>query len=274
MEKNAMDNGQFQSAQVVKDAEGRQYHTATAPGELADYILMCGDPDRADRVAKKFDTIELENRYREYVIITGTFRGKRVSVCATGIGCDNTEIAMVELSQCVDNPTFLRIGTCGALQSDIEIGDLIISTGAVRLEDTSTNYVPESYPAVAHYQVVQALADAATAMNNPFHVGITATCSGFYGAQGRAAGRYRPRNPQLTDELAALKVLNMEMETSTLLTLSSIQNFRAGAVCVVFANRSQDQFIPLEQKSSAENLLIDTGLQTLMNIIKMDEAKA
>lgn len=272
MEQNITASGELHSAQEVKDAEGRQYHTATAPGEVADYILMCGDPDRAHRTAEKFDNVELENRYREYVIITGQYKGNRVTVCATGIGCDNTEIAMVELSQCVDTPTFLRIGTCGALQSNINIGDLIISTGAVRLEDTSLNYVPPSYPAVAHYQVVQSLVESAVEMGNKYHVGITATCSGFYGAQGRAAGRYRPRNPKLVGELTALNVLNMEMETSTLLTLASIQNFRAGAVCVVFANRSQDQFISMDKKHDAENLLIETGLKTLLRVIKQDQA--
>ncbi len=260
-------SGTLKSAQEVKDAEGRQYHTATAPGEVADYILLCGDPDRAERTAKKFSSIEIENRYREYVVITGIFQGQRVTVCATGIGCDNTEIAMVELSQCVDTPTFLRIGTCGALQSFIRIGDLVISSGAVRLEDTSLHYVPSGYPAVAHHQVVQALVVASTQMKARFHVGITATCSGFYGAQGRAVGKYRPRHPELIEELQNLNVYNMEMETSTLLTLSSIQNFRAGAICVVFANRNQDQFIAMEKKQEAEDLLIETGLEAIMQLI-------
>ncbi|MCP4298819.1 MAG: nucleoside phosphorylase [Proteobacteria bacterium] len=98
----------------------RQYHIGTSPGEVADYILFCGDPDRAERTAAKFDRIELENRNREYVLITGLYKGERLTVCATGMGCDNTEIAMVELNQCVENPTFLRIGTCGALQPGME----------------------------------------------------------------------------------------------------------------------------------------------------------
>lgn len=267
-------SGKLKSAQAVKDSEGRQYHIATAPREVADYILLCGDPDRAHRTAEKFEQIELENSYREYVTITGSYQGTRVTVCATGIGCDNTEIAMVELSQCVENPTFLRIGTCGGLQNFIELEDLVISTGAMRLENTSLHYVPESYPAVAHYQVVQALVETASALKYRFHVGLTATCSGFYGAQGRTVGGFRPRNPQLLDELQALQVYNLEMETSTLLTLAAIGNFRAGAVCVVFANRVKDKFIAMERKNVAENLVIETGLQTCLRLKALDQPAA
>ena len=250
----------------------RQYHIGTAPGEVADYILLCGDPDRAQRTAAKFDKIELENRYREYVVITGEYKGERLTVCATGIGCDNTEIAMVELTQCVENPTFLRIGTCGALQAHIKIGDLAITTGSIRLEDTSLHYVPSGYPAVAHYQMVQSLIDTATKMGSKYYVGVTATCSGFYGAQGRSVGKYRSRNPNLVRELSALQVVNMEMESSTLLTMSAIQNYRAGVVCVVFANRIKEQFIDDDKKLAAEDLVIETGLQSITQIIIQDKA--
>ncbi|MBF0277584.1 MAG: nucleoside phosphorylase [SAR324 cluster bacterium] len=273
MKSHSSASGNMNSAQEVRDSEGRQYHIATAPGEVADYVLLCGDPDRADRTAKKFERIEIENRYREYVTITGVYQGSRITVCATGIGCDNTEIAVVELSQCVKRPTFLRIGTCGALQDFIKIGDLVISTGAVRLEDTSLNYVPASYPAVAHYQMVQALEETTSEMNSRAHVGITATCSGFYGAQGRNVGGFRSRKPKLVEELQAINVYNLEMETSTLLTLSSIQNFRAGAVCVVFANRVEDQFISMDKKDETEDLLIETGLQTIIRLINWDRQK-
>lgn len=252
----------------------RQYHIGTAPGEVADYILFCGDPDRAERTAAKFDSIELENRNREYVIITGNYLGERLTVCATGMGCDNTEIAIVELTQCVENPTFLRIGTCGALQAHIEIGDLVITTGSLRMEDTSLNYVPAGYPAVAHHQMVQTLIDTTTAMKSKFHVGITACASGFYGAQGRTVGNYQTRKPNLVEELSAIKVVNMEMESSTLLTMSSIQNYRAGVVCVVFANRIKNKFIEKDKKLAAEELVIETGLRAFTKIIEQDKAIA
>lgn len=270
MKQNNSAQGALQSAQEVKDAQGRQYHTATAPGEVANYILICGDPDRAHRTAEKFDAIELENRYREYVTITGMYQGTRMTVCATGIGCDSTEIAVVELAQCVENPTFLRIGTCGGLQDFIDIEDLVISTGAMRLENTSLNYVPQSYPAVAHHQIVQMLIATASEQKARFHVGLTATCSGFYGAQGRSVGGFLPRNPNLVEDLQALNILNLEMETSTLLTLCSLRNFRAGAVCLVVANRVKDEFISMQRKDAAEDLVIETGLQTFLRLAALE----
>ncbi len=249
----------------------RQYHIGTAPGEVADYILFCGDPDRAERTAAKFDSIELENRNREYVLITGMYKGERLTVCATGMGCDNTEIAMVELTQCVKNPTFLRIGTCGALQPGMEIGDLAITTGSLRMEDTSLGFVPAGYPAVAHYQMIQTLIETASAMKSKYHVGITACASGFYGAQGRTVGKFKSRYPNLVEELTGINVVNMEMESSTLLTMASLQNYRAGVVCVVFANRLENKFIETDKKLAAEELVIETGLQTIARIMEQDK---
>ena len=274
MTQNRSAQGTLHSAQAVKDAEGRQYHLATAPGEVANYILLCGDPDRAKRTAEKFDAIEVENRFREYVTITGMYQGLRMTVCATGIGCDNTEIAVVELAQCVENPTFLRIGTCGGVQDFIALEDLVISTGAMRLENTSLHYVPQSYPAVAHHQVVQMLIETALEQKARFHVGLTATCSGFYGAQGRSAGGFHPRNPHLIEELQTLNIFNLEMETSTLLTLCALRNFRAGAVCVVFANRIEDEFISMGRKQAAEELVIETGLQTCRRLAALEKPPA
>ena len=268
MKSHSTAKGRLKSAREVKDSEGRQYHLATAPGEVADYVLLCGDPERAERTADKFRHVEVDNRHREYVTITGEYQEERITVCATGIGCDNTEIAIVELSQCVDKPTFLRIGSCGGLQDFIEIGDLVISTGAMRLEDTSLNYVPESYPALAHYEMVQALVETTTRMKSRCHVGITATCSGFYAAQGRSVAGFSSRKPNLVPDLSAINVYNLEMETSTLFTLASLKNFRAGSICVVFANRITDEFITMEKKDEAEDLLIETGLRTFMYLIR------
>ena len=249
-----------ESAEVVKTAGGRQYHLQVAPGEVAPYVLLCGDPDRAERTAARFDRVEVENRYREYVTITGTYRGIPVSVCGTGIGPDNNEIAFIELSQCVESPTFLRIGTCGALPPHIGIGELIISTGAVRLENTSTYFVPEGYPAVAHPEVVIAMAQAASSTGVRYHVGLTATAPGFYGAQGRRVPGFAPRYPELPAELEAMRVLNFEMEASLILTLASLRGFRAGVVCAVFANRHADRFIDLDEKTEVEGRVISAGL--------------
>ena len=176
----------YQSAQIVKTATGKQYHVGTAPGDVADRIILVGDPARADKVASRFDSIRVRRENREYVTITGPYCGHEMTVTATGIGTDNTEIAVIELSQCVEDPTFLRVGSCGALQDGIELGDLIVSTAAHRLEATSSYYVPDAHPAIAHHEVILALLEASKGVSDrTVHAGITATACGFYAPQGR-----------------------------------------------------------------------------------------
>ncbi|MCP4298820.1 MAG: nucleoside phosphorylase [Proteobacteria bacterium] len=168
----------------------------------------------------------------------------------------------------VENPTFLRIGTCGALQPGMEIRDLAITTGSLRMEDTSLGYVPAGYPTVAHHQMVQTLIETASAMKSKYHVGITACASGFYGAQGRTVGKFKSRYPNLVEELSGINVVNMEMESSTLLTMASLQNYRAG---VVFVNRLENKFIETDKKLTAEELVIETGLKTIARIMEQDK---
>ena len=145
----------------------RQYHIGLGPGELAEYILLPGDPDRTARIATRFDDVELERRHREFASVTGTYRGTRVSVVSTGIGTDNVEITVAEILAITERPTFVRVGSCGALQPEIGLGDLIVSTGAVRLESTTSYYVHDGYPAVADYEAVLALIEAARAARTP-----------------------------------------------------------------------------------------------------------
>jgi len=111
----------------------RQYHIDLAPGELADYILLPGDPDRTTRIATRLQNVEFERRNREFASATGTYKGQRVSIVSTGIGTDNVEIVVAEILAIVERPTFIRIGSCGALQPEIQLGDVVISSGAVRL---------------------------------------------------------------------------------------------------------------------------------------------
>lgn len=264
---------QIQSADVVKTASGRQYHIGLAPGELAPYILMCGDLARAERVSKLFERIDVRASNREYITFTGVYQNIPVSIMATGIGCDNTEIAIIELLQCVEKPTLIRIGSCGGLQAETKLGDLVISTGALRLENTSTYFVPEGYPAVAHYEVVLALSEACKHLEVPFHRGITATAPGFYGAQGRIVPGFTPRYPNIMEDLAKLGIMNFEMETSTLLTLSSLAQVRAGSVCAIYANRYQNAFVSPEQKDKAEWNCIQAGLTAVQFLYRVDQMR-
>ncbi|HLF94782.1 MAG TPA: nucleoside phosphorylase [Planctomycetota bacterium] len=241
----------------------RQYHIGCGPGDLAPRILLCGDPGRAEKVAARFAKVRLERRNREYVSITGVYKGRPLSVMGTGIGPDNTEIAVVEIAQLVKDPVLVRIGSSGALQRSIRLGDLVITTGAVRLENTSTYFVPEGYPAVAHPDVVQALAGAAKALKLRHHVGLTASAPGFYGAQSRRAPGFEPRYKDLPGQLARLNVLNFEMEASALLTLSAMRGFRAGVACAVYAQRATGTFADDRLKDRAEAGVIALGLAAM-----------
>ncbi len=264
---------QIQSAEVVKTASGRQYHINLAPGEVAEYIILCGDPARADKVAEFFDSIELRRSNREYVTITGQYEGIRVSVMATGIGCGNTEIAVIELLQCVKNPVFIRVGSCGTLQDEPELGDLVISNGGVRLENVSTYFVPEGYPAIVHPDVQLALTKACSLHNFSFHTGLTATSPGFYGGQGRTVPGFKPRFPNLLDELAAVGVMNFEMESSALFSLATVGKARAGAVCAIYAQRKENSFISPETKDRAELNCIQAGLTAIRLIERLDKTR-
>ena len=263
----------YESATVVRDAEGRQYHIGLAPGEVARHVILVGDPERARRVAAGFERVELERSNREYVTITGEHRGLRVSVMGTGMGAASTEIAIVELCQCVERPVMIRCGSTGALQPGMALGDLVISQAALRLENTTRFYVDDGYPAVADPQAVLALAQAAEATGTRYHVGVTATAPSFYAGQGREIAGFPAREPDIVERLARQGVKNLEMETSCLLTLASLRGFIAGAVCAVYATRADDVFITPAQKDMAEKACVAAGLGALHVLSAMEQAR-
>ncbi len=264
----------FHSAEIVKTASGKQYHIGLGPGEVAPYLLVCGDLERARRTAACFDRVRVERANREYRTYTGTLDGIPVSVMATGMGPDNTEIALVELTQIVANPTVIRIGSSGALRKEIRLGDLIVSTGAVRLENTSLYFVSEGYPAVAHYEVVLALLEACSRLGFRHHVGLTASAPGFYGAQGREVPGWPPRYRDIDRELERMNVTNFEMEASALFTLATFRGLRSGAVCAAYANRHANRFIDTRTKERAEKDCIEAGLESVRVLARMDAEKA
>ncbi|HWH37132.1 MAG TPA: nucleoside phosphorylase [Candidatus Limnocylindrales bacterium] len=250
----------------------RQYHIDLAPTEVADYILLPGDPDRVAKIAERLDTVELERRHREFASVTGSYRGLRISAIATGIGTDNVEIVVAEVLALVERPTFIRIGSCGVLRDEIGLGELVITTGAVRLEATTHYFVHEGFPAVADYSAVAALVEAANTLGHRAHLGITATAPGFYGAQGRPIPQLPIRFPDLADEMTRQGVVNFEMEASALLVLASLAGCRAGVVCTAYAQRVSGAFVQGAQKERAEAACIETGLEALRLLAEMDEA--
>jgi uridine phosphorylase len=251
----------------------RQYHISLGPGELAEYILLPGDPDRTARIAARLDSIELERRHREFATVTGTYRGERVSVVSTGIGTDNVEIVVAEILAITERPTFLRVGSCGTLQPEIGLGDLIISSGAVRLESTTSFFVHDGYPAIADYEAIVALVEAAAGLGHRAHVGVTATAPGFFGAQGRPIPQLPIRYPDLAEEMARQRVLNFEMEASALLVLAGLARCRAGVVCAVYAQRTTGDFVTGAAKDKAEAACVETGLESLLILADMDRRK-
>jgi uridine phosphorylase len=249
----------------------RQYHIALERGELAEYILLVGDPGRVPKVASGFDTVEVERSNREITTATGTYRGMRLSAMSTGMGPDNIEIVLAEVMEITDRPTFVRVGSSGALQPEIAGGDLIISTGAVRLENTTDFYVHPGYPAIAHRDVVWALEAACRQLGFTHHVGLTATASGFYAPQGRAMRTLPVRYPDLAEELRRQGVANLEMESSALFVLAGLAGLRAGTVCVAYAQRTEGTFLEGAAKEAAEARCVDAGLTGIHLLWERDQ---
>ncbi len=248
----------------------RQYHIGLERGELAEYILLVGDPGRVRKVASRWDSVELERSNREITTATGTHRGMRISCMSTGMGTDNVEIVLAEVMEITDEATFVRIGSSGALQPEIALGDLIVSTGAVRLENTTDFYVHPGFPAVAHRDVVWALEAACRELGVPHHVGLTATASGFYAPQGRAMRTLPVRYPELADELRRQRVANLEMESSALFVLAHLAGLRSGTVCAAYAQRTDGTFLEGAAKEAAEARCIDAGLAGIHLLWQVD----
>jgi len=248
----------------------RQYHIALERGELAEHVLLVGDPGRVAKVASRWDTVELERSNREITTATGTYRGMRISCMSTGMGTDNVEIVLAEVMEITEAATFIRIGSSGALQPEIGLGDLIISTGAVRLENTTDFYVHPGFPAVAHRDVVWALEQACRDLGFIHHVGLTATASGFYAPQGRAMRTLPVRYPELAEELRLQRVANLEMESSALFVLAHLAGLRSGTVCAAYAQRTDGTFLEGAAKEAAEARCIDAGLAGIHLLWQVD----
>ncbi len=253
------------NAETMADEEGRQYHIGLKKGELANKILLAGDPDRIDIGKELFDNIEIETQHREYHCITGTAFGTRISMLSTGIGPDNTEIAVFEASQIVENPVFIRIGTCGCLQDFVKPADQVISTGSIAYENTSTFFVPDCFPAIASIDVVLELERACNELELKHHVGLTATTPGFYGSQGRNIGNFKPL-PFKIEDLQKWNVLNFEMESSCLFRLAMISGARSGTICAAYNNRITDEIISKEQKKPAQEGTIKAAMLALSRL--------
>ena len=158
----------------------RQYHIQAGKGEVGRYVILPGDPKRCQKIAEYFDDPVFVADNREYVTYTGTLDGVKVSVTSTGIGGPSASIAVEELYRCGAD-TFVRIGTCGGMQTEVKSGDIVIATGAIRMEGTSKEYAPIEFPAVANLEVMNALIAAAGKKGCTFHTGVVQSKDAFYG---------------------------------------------------------------------------------------------
>jgi len=235
----------LKAASLPEDQFGRQYHINLKPGDVPRYVLLPGDPGRVPKIAKHWDEAKKISEHREYLTYIGRYKGVNIASTSTGIGGPATGIAIEELLR-IGADTFIRVGTTGGLKKEIGIGDLVISTAAVRFDGTSRTYIDPAYPAVASYEVLLALIEAAEELGTRYHVGITASTDSFYVGQGRPGYKgYLPeRFEEIHNKLATVNVLNFEMEAATLFTLANIYGARAGAVCAVIANRVTEEFVP------------------------------
>jgi uridine phosphorylase len=260
---------------IPRNAQGRFYHLDCAPGELAPYILTCGDPFRAQRLARLLDRVEMRRKNREFLTYTGSYKNIPVSVMATGIGAPATAIAIVEAANCVNPVTFIRLGTCGALQRNIEVGDLVITESAWCREGTVASYIPEGIVPHADPGIVVALTEAAEALQTPYHVGLTCTTADFYAGQGRAAPGFPAPAPECLPALVKSGVLNLEMEMAVYLALAAISTYRirAGGACLVLNNRQKETGFPsARDRRRGEKNLIEVGLRALEILAQQDRA--
>lgn len=251
-------------------SERAVYHLALSRSQLAGatVALLPGDPGRVEGIARTApltDARRLASK-REFHTWLAHAAGRPVIVTSTGIGGPSTSIAVDELAQ-LGVTTFVRIGTTGAIQPDIDVGTVIVTTGAIRLDGASTHYAPIEYPAVAHHEVVSALLAAASALGVPARAGVTCTADTFYPGQERVDSftGYVPRRFQgATEEWRRLGALNYEMEAATLLTLASVMGLRAGCVAGVIVNRSQSEHVTPDDLERGERHAVRVAVRAVV----------
>ncbi|HVO36855.1 MAG TPA: nucleoside phosphorylase [Candidatus Acidoferrum sp.] len=220
----------------------KQMHILCSEGDLAEYLLVPGDPNRVSKIASFWEKRKQVSSSREFCSMTGKYKGVPISALSSGIGPASVAIAFNEAAN-IGVGTFIRVGSTGAIQHGIECGDVVLSSAAVRLDGTSNCYIMPEYPAAASYEVLLALIQAAEDLDvTNYHVGVTATTADFYAGQSRPMQTGISRCENMLPELQKANVLNFEMETATLFTLASLRGLRAGSVCAVYANRSTNVF--------------------------------
>ena len=248
-----------------------QYHLNIRPGDVGGYVLMPGDPKRCEKIAAHFDDAHLVADSREYVTYTGTLNGVKVSVTSTGIGGPSAASAMEELVLSGAD-TFIRVGTCGGIDLSVKGGDIVVATGAIRMEGTSKEYAPIEYPAVADLDVTNALVSAAKEMGYTCHAGVVECKDAFY---GQHEPQRMPVSYELLNKWEAWKRMGCkasEMESAALFIAASHLRVRCGSDFLVVGNQER-------QAAGMENPMVhDTesaikvAVEALRKLIAADRA--
>ncbi len=251
------------------EGSGKQYHVGLGPGDVGRYVLLPGDPKRCAKIAKYFDNPRLVADSREFVTYTGTLNGVPVSVTSTGIGGPSASIALEELTNCGAD-TFIRVGTCGGMQEDVCGGDVVIATGAIRMEGTSREYAPIEYPAVPDFGVTNALVDAARDVGVTYHTGVVECKDSFY-------GQHQPEKHPVSYELlnkweAWLRMgcIASEMESAALFVVAAALGCRCGSCFHVVWNQEREA-AGLDQTMSEDTTAsVKVAVEGLKRLIEAD----
>ncbi|MBM6821275.1 uridine phosphorylase [Fusobacterium mortiferum] len=250
--------------------EGMQYHIGLRKGDVGKYVILPGDPKRCEKIAKHFDNAKLIADSREYVTYTGYLDGVKVSVTSTGIGGPSASIALEELVR-VGADTFLRVGTCGGMQPEIMGGDLVIATGAIRMEGTSKEYAPIEFPAVANLDITNALVQAAKELKKKYHVGIVQCKDAFY---GQHEPETKPVDYELINKWNAWVRLGCkasEMESAALFVVGDYLKVRVGSSFLVVANQEREKLGLENPVIHDTESAIEITVQAIRNLIKQDK---
>ena len=251
------------------EGAGVPYHIQTRPEDVGEYVLLPGDPKRCKLIAQFLDDAKLVADSREFVTYTGYLNGVKVSVTSTGIGGASASIAMEELYQCGAR-TFIRVGTCGGMQLDVKGGDMVIASGAIRMEGTTKEYAPIEFPAVADVEVVNALKQAADKLQAASHIGVVQCKDSFYGQHepGKKPVGYELQNKwKAWIECGAL---TSEMESAALFVVGSCLRVRVGTILLVIANQEREAAGLENLQVHETRSVVDISVEAMRILIEQD----
>ena len=249
---------------------GEQYHIGLKEGDVGKYVILPGDPKRCKKIAEYFDDAKLIADRREFTTYTGYLSGEKVSVTSTGIGGSSASIAMEELVN-VGATTFIRVGTCGGIDINVKGGDIVIATGAIRMEGTSKEYAPIEFPAVANLDVTNALVSAAKHLGFNYHTGVVQCKDSFYGQHNPDR---MPVSYELINKWEAWKKLGClasEMESAALFIVASTLKVKAGSVFLTVANQEREKLNLENPVVHDTDRAIKTAIEALKILIKTDK---